>query len=55
MGVISKPSLLQKIVLTTQITKYRYIATNEYYQKEYRIIEDMKVVIRKPNTLVQVN
>ena len=45
--------IIQKIGLTTQIPKYRYIATNKYNHKGNRIIEDMKVVIRKPNTLVQ--
>ena len=52
-GYETGPSLLQKIGLTTQIPKYRYIATNKYNHKGNRIIEDMKVVIRKPNTLVQ--
>jgi hypothetical protein len=51
-GYETGPSLLQKIGLTTQIPKYRYIATNKYINKGNRIIEDLKVVIRKPNTLV---
>lgn len=51
-GYETGPSLLQKIGLTTQIPKYRYIATNKYNHKGNRVIEDMKVVIRKPNTPV---
>ena len=51
-GYETGPSLLQKIGLTTQIPKYRYIATNKYNNKGNRIIEDMKIVIRKPNTPV---
>ena len=54
-GYETGPSLLQKIGLTTQIPKYRYIATNKYNNKGNRIIEDMKVVIRKPNTTVDRN
>ena len=51
-GYETGPSLLQKIGLTTQLPKYRYIATNKYNHNGHRVIEDMKVIIRKPNTLV---
>lgn len=51
-GYETGASLLQQIGLTTQIPKYRYIATNKYNQKGNRVIEDMKVVVRKPHAIV---
>ena len=51
-GYETGASLLHQLGLTTQIPKFRYIATNKYQQKGNRVIEDMKVVIRRPNTVV---
>ena len=51
-GYETGASLLQQIGLTTQISRYRYIATNRYHQRGKRVIEDMKLVISKPNTEV---
>lgn len=51
-GYETGASLLQQIGLTTQIPKYRYIATNKYNQKGSRVLEDMKVIVKKPHTIV---
>lgn len=51
-GYETGPSFLQKIGLTTQIPKHRYIATNVVNHKGNRIDKELKIVLRKPKIAV---
>lgn len=51
-GYETGASLMQKFGLTTQIPKYRYIATNKFTGKGKRVLEDLKLVVRRPRIKV---
>ena len=51
-GYETGASLIQQLGLTTQIPKYRYIATNKYTGKGKRVLEDLKLVVRRPRMRV---
>lgn len=51
-GYETEASLLQRLGLTTQIPKYRFIATNRCNKKGSKVIEDLKLVIRNPKIYV---
>ena len=51
-GYETGASLIQRLGLTTQIPKYRYIATNKFTGNGKKVVEDLKLVIRKPRVRV---
>jgi hypothetical protein len=51
-GYETGPSFLNKIGLTSQMTKYKYFATNVFKHNGSRTDENLNVVIRKPATIV---
>lgn len=51
-GYETGASFLHKLGLTTQMPKYKFIATNKYRQRGSRVIKEMGVVLRKPYTEV---
>jgi len=51
-GYETGPSLMNKLGFTTQLPKYRYIATNKYTQRGNKVIEKYGVVLRRPKVHV---
>lgn len=48
-GYETGASLLHQLGITTQMPKYRFIATNVVNHKGKQVIEELKVVLRKPH------
>jgi hypothetical protein len=51
-GYETGASFYNQIGLTTQMSKYKYYATNAFKQNGNRVDENMKVMLRKPVTTV---